>query len=137
MKNISTDELSNILKEHKKYLLSGGLEGKLVDLSKANLYRANLRGVDLSGANLYRADLSGADNINIPLSCPEKGNFIGFKKVRENLIVELQILDDSLRSSATGRKCRCSKAKVLSITNLDGTDSEVTSACSKFNKDFI
>lgn len=117
MKNISANELSNILTEHKKYLLSDGLEGKLADLSGADLYRAN--------------------NINIPLSCPEKGSFIGFKKARKNLIVELQILDDSLRSSATGRKCRCSKAKVISITNLDGSNSEVTSISSERDKNFI
>ena len=41
----------------------------------------------------------------------------------KNRIVELEITEDALRSSATGRKCRCSKAKVLSITNIDGTNS--------------
>ena len=83
------------------------------------------------------ANLSEANNINIPLSCPEKGSFIGFKKIERNFIVELQIPEDALRSSSTRRKCRCSKAKVISITNLDGTDSEVTSACSKYDKNFI
>ena len=92
------------------------------DLSGANLYRANLYGANLSGANLFGADLSGADlyGANCPLACPEKGSFIGFKKVRGGYIVELEIPEDALRSSATGRKCRCSKANVLSITTVDG-----------------
>ena len=66
-----------------------------------------------------------------------KGSFIGFKKVRNNLIVELEITEDALRSSATGRKYRCSKAKVLSITNIDGTDSDVDSARSLWDPDFV
>ena len=112
------------------------------NLSRANLCRANLRGADLSEVNLYGADLSEADlseamNVNAPLMCPEKGSFIGFKKVRGNYIVELEILADAMRSSATGRKCRCSKAKVVSITNPDGTNAEVTSATSGWDSNFI
>ena len=117
------------------------------DLSEANLYRAdlseaNLYGANLYGANLYRADLYGADlseamNVNAPLTCPEKGSFIGFKKVRGDYIVMLEILADAMRSSATGRKCRCSKAKVVSITNSDGSKAEETSACSGWDPNFI
>ena len=107
------------------------------NLCRANLCRANLRGTDLSGADLSGADLSEAMNVNAPLMCPEKGSFIGFKKVRGNYIVELEILADAMRSSATGRKCRCSKAKVVSITNPDGTNAEVTSATSGWDSNFI
>ena len=106
------------------------------DLYGANLYGANLREADLSGANLYGANLSGAKHINCPMACPEKGSFIGFKKVCGDLIVELEITADALRSSATGRKCRCSKAKVLSITNIDGTESDIDSARSLWDPDF-
>ena len=94
------------------------------DLSRANLSRANLFGADLS-----RADLSGAKNLDAiywdiatafyPLQCPEAGSYIAYKKA-QGLIVELEIPADALRSSATTRKCRCSKAKVLSITDIDG-----------------
>lgn len=117
------------------------------DLSEADLRGANLRWADLSGANLSGADLSeaylrgadlsgadlrGAKNVPfIPLACPDTGAFIGFKKADMRMlvngsvgivpvIVELEILADARRSSATGRKCRCDKAKVLSITTLDG-----------------
>lgn len=86
---------------------------------------ANLSGEDLSEEDLY-----------IPLACPEKGSFIGFKKTINN-IVELEIQEDALRCSATSRKCRCSKAKVISITNLDGTPSDMKSVRSKFDPNFI
>ena len=100
------------------------------DLSGANLSDANLRGadlygVDLRGAVLRGADLSGAnlsdaENIPfIPLVCPDTGSFIGYKKAR-GYIVELEILADARRSSATSRKCRCDKARVLSIQTLEG-----------------
>ena len=102
------------------------------DLRGANLYAANLRGTDLSGANLR-----GAKNLNLPMACPEEGSFIGFKKCRNNFIVKLEILSDSLRCSATGRKCRCSKAKVISITNLDGTNANTNAVVSKQDPTFI
>ena len=107
------------------------------DLSGANLSMANLSMADLSMADLNWADLSGAKNVNVPLTCPEKGSFIGFKKVRGNYIVELEILADAMRSSAAGRKCRCSKAKVVSITNPDGSNAEETSARSGWDLNFI
>ena len=137
------------------YLSEANLRG--ANLSMANLRGADLYGADLSGAYLRKADLSmanlseanlygtnfcGADfyeskGVNYPMTCPEKGSFIGFKKVRNNLIVELEITEDALRSSATGRKCRCSKAKVLSITNIDGTESNINSARSLWDPDFV
>ena len=102
------------------------------DLSRADLSGANLSRADLSGANLSRADLSRANlygaNIPLglvnkfyPLACPEYGAFIGWKKCREGKIVKLEILEDAKRSSAFGRKCRCSAARVLAVEWVDGT----------------
>ena len=111
------------------------------NLRGANLSRANLRGADLSGADLSEADLSEADlseaKIDWPLVCPEKGSFIGYKKCRGGLIVELEIPEDALRSSATTRKCRCSKAKVVSITNLDGSKAGCTETTSNRDHSFV
>lgn len=90
------------------------------DLRLADLSGADLRRDDFSGANLYESDLRGAKNLNFTIACPEKGTFTAFKKP-EKYIIELEIPIDALRSSSTTRKCRCSKAKVVSITNLDGT----------------
>ena len=134
-----------------------GADLSMANLSEANLSVANLSEVNLRGANLIGADLSEADlsmanlymanfcgaylhrskGINYPMNCPEKGTFIGFKRVRNNLIVDLEITGDALRSSATGRKCRCSKAKVLSITNIDGTESNTNSARSLWDPTFV
>ena len=105
------------------------------DLYGANMRGANLRGADLYGANLYGADLReanlreanlrGAKNIPfIPLVCPERGSFTAFKKCG-SYIIELLIPQDAKRCSATTRKCRASYAKVVAITNMDGSQAEV------------
>ena len=108
------------------------------NLSDADLRCANLRDADLRGANLSDADLRNADlcradlceasidqmmwniyTVFYPLQCPESGSYIGYKKA-SGLVVELEIPADARRSSATSRKCRASKAKVLSITDING-----------------
>ena len=64
----------------------------------------------------------------IPMACPEEGSFIGFKKAvygDKDYIVKLEIPADALRSSATSRKCRCNKAKVLEIQNVDGSKANI------------
>ena len=71
------------------------------------------------------------------MACQEKGSFIGYKKCRNDLIVELEIPEDAYRCSATSKKCRCSKAKVLSITNLDGSESKSGVAVSKYDSSFV
>ena len=69
------------------------------------------------------------------LQCPEHGSYIGYKKAG-GLIVELEILEDALRSSATSRKCRASKAKVLSITDKNG-NSAAEQVESDYNSSFV
>ena len=125
-----------------------GADLRDADLSGADLRGANLRGADLrdaflSGADLRDADLkisnlNDANDIYLPLACPEKGSFIGFKKVSNGKqIVELFIPTDAKRSSSTGRKCRCNKAKVISITNLDGSNCKSNKAKSSYDQSFI
>ena len=107
------------------------------DLHEADLHEANLYEADLRGAGLHEADLRGAKNISfIPMACPEEGAFIGYKKA-QNKIVKLEICNDAKRSSATGRKCRCDKAKVLSITKLDGSPTTETEVSSNYDETFI
>ena len=131
------------------------------DLSGADLRGADLRGANLNGADLCDADLRGANlrnanlrNANLrnakntdkiawnahtafyPLQCPETGSFIGYKKAADKIVM-LEICADAKRSSATSRKCRCSKAKVLSITHLDGSDSGLTEVRSDYSKEFV
>lgn len=98
------------------------------ELSEALISDADLRGASLYGANLSGANMSGAkvdhckwdhNTAFYSIQCPEVGSFIGWKKAG-NKIVKLEITEDALRSSATSRKCRCSKAKVLAIEYLNG-----------------
>ena len=108
------------------------------DLRWADLKWANLSRANLSGANLREANLREAKGIYLPQVCPEKGSFTAFKKAGGDTIVELLIPEDALRSSATGRKCRCSKAKVVAFTGLNGEEMPgVTSVPSNWNNSFI
>ena len=113
-----------------------------VDLRRANLCGANLRGADLygadlRGANLYGTDLRGANNIPfVPMDCPDTGPFVAWKKANRH-IVKLEIPADARRSSATGRKCRCDKAKVIEIQELDGSPSELTEVASGYDPNFV
>ena len=109
----------------------------------ANCYGAIFRDTafwdaDLTNVKMLEADFTNADfarckldNImydectcGIALACPEKGSFTAFKKAKlyndNNCIVELQVPADALRSSATTRKCRVSKATVVAIYTMDG-----------------
>ena len=123
-------------------LVDANLRG--ADLVYADLTYSDLSGINLKGANLNRAKLGGASLSGVKydettsffaLQCPEKGPFIGYKKAGYR-IVELLITEDSLRSSATSRKCRCSKAKVLSITDFDNTEN-FNMAASSYDERFI
>ena len=119
-----------------------GADLREADLRGAILYRADLREADLRETNLSGADLRGANlreakNIPfIPYTCPDTGSFIGYKKANGYIVV-LEILSDARRCSATDRKCRCDKAKVLEIQNLDGSKANVNTVASGYDSSFI
>ena len=109
------------------------------DLYEANLYGANLRGADLRGANLRGANLRGADLRGAKgtyMACPTDGSFIGWKKA-SGYIVKLQITEDARRSSAGGEKCRCDKAYVVEIQNIDGTKADIETVHSNHDANFV
>ena len=104
---------------------------KNADLRFSNLSNTNLNDTNLSNVNLRYTDLNNTKYNHLTsffaLQCPEKGSFIAYKKalsIENNneveVIVELLVMEDSERSSATSRKCRFSHTKTLSITSLDG-----------------
>ena len=96
---------------------------KGADLRSANLRSADLRSADLSGADLSGANLRSAKEVPyVPLACPSDGAFIGWKKVK-NCLVMLEVPEDARRCSCTSQKCRCDKAKVLGITDLNTNES--------------
>ena len=78
--------------------------------------------VDLRWADLGGVCLGWAKNFFVPMACSTEGSFIAFKKVK-SFIIKLEIPADARRLSATTEKCRCDKAKVLEIQNLDGSNS--------------
>ena len=126
-----------------------GVDLSYADLRGANLIGANLIGANLIGADLIGTNLTGANLIYANLKdvkydhttsffapqCQEEGSFIGYKKA-DNKIVKLLITEDAKRSSATSRKCRCNKAKVLSITSLDGKEN-FKKVASDYNINFV
>ena len=131
-------------RELRAYLRDADLEGadlRDADLRGADLKDAYLKDADLRDANFRDADLRDAKNVPfIPMACPDEGGFIGWKKAlvidRGPSIIKLYIPADAKRSSATGRKCRCNKAKVLSITHiLSGKSYDV--ANSTYDKRFV
>ena len=111
-----------------------GADLRNADLSYANLRDANLRDANLRGANLNKVSYNHQTSF-FATQCPEEGSFIGYKKA-DDKIVKLLITEDSKRSSATTRKCRCSKAKVLSITNIENTE-EYNEVVSNYDNNFI
>lgn len=155
--NLSYANLSNA-NFARAYLAGADLTSAILssaDLAGANLANANLTGAILSGADLAGANLSNAylscadfskanlDNVYtnentsfFSPQCPSEGSFIGWKKAR-GLIVKLLITEDAKRSSATSLKCRCSKAKVLDIQDIDGASIEDIRVSSDYSDSFI
>ena len=161
---MTREELSTILENHKHwinedcegwenmkanlccaYLRDADLRGAYLrgaDLRGVNLCCADLRDADLCDADLCGVDLRGANLCDaknlpfIPYVCPDTGSFIGYKKA-SNMIIKLEITEDAKRTSATSRKCRCNKAKVLGIYDYNHNLLEDKEVASDRDKDFI
>ena len=91
-------------------------------LTNANLAYANLTGAILTDAILTGASLANANLTDATLPhftiCPEKGEFIAWKKLQKSIVAELLIPAESKRtSSLIGRKCRAEFVKVISFVN--------------------
>lgn len=112
-------------------LCFANLQGAI--LRSANLHNANLRSTFLRRADTYGANLHMVRGVYC--ACPTEGEFIGWKKA-DSFIVKLLIPADALRSSALGTKCRCNKAFVLDIQNVDGSPANVHVARSDFSSTF-
>ena len=61
LREISEEELKQILEEHKKWLESDGEAGEQADLRKANLKKAYLGGANLQKADIWNANLQSAN----------------------------------------------------------------------------
>ena len=110
--------------------------------------RVNMIDASLSGTNFGKnGEILIGMKPMIGMACPESGRYIGYKaavlkynparyrahhteqevlkhlsrRKPRHVIIELEIPADARRSSALSNRCRCSCAKVLSITSLDGS----------------
>lgn len=134
----------NTMAKTVKVAVSRGADLRDANLSDANLRDAslcgaNLRGADLCGANLRGANLRGADLRGAKgayFACPSEGEFIGWKKA-SGYIVKLRIPEGARRSSSTSAKCRCDKAFVVEIQNIDGTIADVDVVSSDYDDKFL
>ena len=134
LNNLAKGEVEKILEYDLYEADLSGADFSGANLRSADFSGANLRGVDFSGADLSGADLRSANLSDADLSgvfyneytsffapiCPEEGSFIAWKACCDNLIVKLRVPEDAQRSSATSRKCRCSKAEVIQIEDTEG-----------------
>lgn len=110
-------------------------------LHGCNFYNCDLTNLMMTSAyndkrsEFYNCEFSRCKDFDpvatLPIACPEEGSFIGYKKVTidatepikypKYAIAVLQIPKDAKRSSSNGKKCRCSKAKVIRFEDLNGT----------------
>lgn len=104
----------------------------------ANLDNADFKDILMLDNILYLAgaSMNGAKNLpsfEFSMACPSDGAFIGWKKLTywedmksewygRKVLIKLLIPEDAQRCSATTKKCRCSKAKVLGFYDLDGNE---------------
>lgn len=99
-----------------RYSFIINLKFEFCELFSCNFYNAKIVN-DIVFNDCYCEN----SNLFLSLQCPEDGSFIGYKKIKDlkgEYICKLLIPEDAKRSSATTRKCRCSKAKVLEIINI-------------------
>lgn len=109
-------------------------------ISDGKFYNCDLKEADTYGLllpNLQGFFKTEMDPLSIPMACPTDGKFIGWKKLigcpsnslnpddKREYLAKLEIPANAKRSSAFSRKCRCSKAKVLGIYNLDGEKTDI------------
>ena len=98
------------------------------NFSYADLGNSNLLEASLYKSTLYGAGLGDAKNIPfIPTWLPVE-SFIGWVKVigeEESYIVKIKILKDSKRTRGVGDICRCDKALVLEIQDIEGHRLEI------------
>lgn len=113
-------------------------------LCNADLRGANLLGVRLKRAILFQAYLPEAKNVpHLPQLCPSDGAFVGWKGLPDRFsdlsgyyIIKLQIPEDAQRSSATSYGCRCDKALVLEIINVE-TGEKVDKVINCYRNNFV
>ena len=130
---MTQEELNKIVENHKHWLNK--------DVDGWEDMKADLRGAYLRGAKDLDSVIYNEQTSFFALQCPETGAFIAWKKAVVAgqgcaCIVELLVPSEAKRSSATSRKCRVSKAKVLSIKSIDGKE-DFDKAIAQYDNSFV
>ena len=119
------------------------------DFREVTFTNVKFNGANANGADFRNAELENCEFAHIhydestagfAMACPETGAFTAYKKAHlyncESCIVQLEVPADALRSSATTRKCRVSKAKVVAVYDFDGKSLK-KNAYSNHTKSFV
>lgn len=113
-------------------------------LCDCEFINSDLSSCYIKGCNLDKSILINTKMPNFLMICPSQGSFIGYKKVcdinnyHKKYILKLEIPRDAKRISTISLKCRCDKAKILEIQNLNGRIvKRVTKVRSIYNCHFI
>ncbi len=120
-REVSQEELKQILEAHQKWLEFDGKEGKQADLGEANLQKADLFQANLQKANLGDANLQKADLLRANL----RGVNLERADLREADLLSAELQGANL-SFANLQKADLSFANLqkanLSFANLQGAD---------------
>lgn len=97
------------------------------DFRGCNLSRTNCDGTNFTASQLEGANLEGLidtdSTIHFRNHCPQDCYIFGYKKCFNNRMVKLLIPKNAKRCSSTTNACRCERARVVAITDMDGNGS--------------
>lgn len=145
--NLSEANFEHCIFNHCTFLRTNFKLTRFLECSftECHIIDSDLNDAVISDCMYCALDVESRDNKEgycscIPMTCPSEGSFIGWKKVifevprmpipnfltisipyvpeRHEALIKMRIPENARRSSATGRKCRCEFAEVLSIEDL-------------------
>lgn len=133
------------------------------NFTMSDFYRCSIKKTEFHNCCFFKVGFSNTNvkeisallNVGLSFACPEAGSFIGYKKILvgetcpseenefgfegneyEYAIAKLLIPEDAKRLSATSKVCRCDKANVLEILDLDGNKLSVDKGRSSHDHHF-
>lgn len=132
----------NFNKYSDKWYLNKGRQIKLPNKHNEYIIRYECRkAIDYHSELGYICDFVNLENESF--RCPPKGSFVGYKIAsipNRHVIIKLRIPEEAKRSSATsvyGAKCRCDKAKVIDIFDINNRSKKYDKAMSMYDNCFI
>ena len=142
--NFSTTDMNNIHINESEFdntifynVMIDKLKTNYTDFYSAEFIDSKIKHSHMINTMLENTVMKNLNNDAFPEICPPIGrSFIGYKKVKDKILT-LEILKDSKRVSLIYDNCRCNKAKVIKIEEMDGSTSNITEIASDYNMHFI